>query len=451
MPRRPPLLTLFLAEIGALALGVPVSAEPLAPPPPAQGSTVAPAAPAAPSKSPEPAQPTDFDDIEKALQADQAQQEAEKPGAGEAPAPASEQAPSRSAGRSRGQSLNPDLSLIADFAAAYFSRDGSLETGGHDPKDTGFNLQALELHAGSAVDPYFRFDANIVFGLESVEIEEAYATTLDLPFGLQARFGQLLTRFGRLNSTHPHTWDFVDQPFALGRVFGGEGNRGLGVELSWLTPLPWYVEWVLSSTRADGEDTARSFYGAESPRVRNPSDLLYVTALKQFFPLSDNWSLYWGVSGAFGPNATGDSTRTAVYGTDIYLKYRPITEGSFTIVSLQSEWLLRRRQIPGALLTDVNGYAQLFWRFAQRFGTAARYEYGSPAIDSDGHVFRADPLDPTWTASRQRVAANVTYWPTEFSRLRLQGSRDVPGYTDGVWAVFLAAELVTGAHGAHAF
>jgi len=38
----------------------------------------------------------------------------------------------------------------------------------------------------------------------------------------------------------------------LARVFGGEGNRGLGVELSYLTPLPWYVELVASVTGASG-------------------------------------------------------------------------------------------------------------------------------------------------------------------------------------------------------
>ena len=44
-------------------------------------------------------------------------------------------------------------------------------------------------------------------------------------------------RFGRHNPTHPHAWDFIDQPFVMTRMFGGEGNRGLGLELSWLTPL----------------------------------------------------------------------------------------------------------------------------------------------------------------------------------------------------------------------
>src|SRR6185369_10395915 len=98
------------------------------------------------------------------------------------------------------------------------------------------------------------------------------------------------------NPTHPHTWNFVDQPFAIGRVFGADGNRGLGAELSFLTPLPWYVELVGSVTRANGASTARSFFGGSDLAVESPADLLYVTAIKQFFPLGDNWSLAWGVS-----------------------------------------------------------------------------------------------------------------------------------------------------------
>ena len=118
------------------------------------------------------------------------------------------------------QSLNPDISLIADFAAAAFSDDAHLQTGAHDPQRNGFNLQALELSLGAAVDPYFRFDSHIAFDLEGVDVEEAYGTTLGLPFRLQARLGQFLNRFGRLNASHLQAWNFADQPFALERVFG---------------------------------------------------------------------------------------------------------------------------------------------------------------------------------------------------------------------------------------
>lgn len=348
------------------------------------------------------------------------------------------------------QSLNPDISLVTDIAAAVFSSEENFQTGAHDPRKSGFNLQQLELAVGAAVDPYFRFDSNIVFAEEDgevkVEVEEVYATTLALPAGVQMRAGQFLTRFGRLNHTHPHTWAFADQPFALGRVFGADGNHGLGVEASWLMPLPWFLELVGSATDAAGEETARSFLGAEDVEVKSPLDFQLTGAVKQFHELRDDLSLFWGLSAANGPNPTGENKRTTIYGADVYLKYRPLTEGSTTQVSFQGEVFYRRRRIPDALLTDWSGYGQLFWRFAQRWGAAARYELGSPA---EGGI---DPLDPEWTSFRHRVSANVTFWPTEFSRLRLQGSADVPTFEEApVYAVFLAFEFSVGAHGAHAF
>ena len=221
------------------------------------------------------------------------------------------------------------------------------------------------------------------------------------------------------------------------------------MELSYLTPLPWYVELVGSATEAAGAATARSFYGGEDLGVDGPGDVLYVAAIKQLFALSDDWSLLFCFSGACGPNASGRSNRSEVYGADVYLKYRPIGEGGTGYFAVQSEWLYRRRQIPEDVLDDASGYTQAIYRFAPRYSVGARYEYGSPARGRDGRV-ASDPLDPEWTDDRTRIAANVTHYPSEFSRVRLQGSRDF-GLGEPVWAGFLALEVLIGAHGAHAF
>lgn len=374
-------------------------------------------------------------------------EEIERALAGDSSPPAA--APSEEPARFNAQSLLPDISLTLDAALAAFSEDENYQTGGHDPTASGFHLQQLELAFTGKVDPYLRLDGNLVFGLFGVELEEAYATTLDLPWALQARFGQFLTRFGRQNPTHLHAWHFVDQPFPLGRVFGGEGNRNLGVELSVLAPLDWYVEIVGSVTSATGEGTARSFFGAEDLGVGGPLDFQFTGAIKQFFPLSEDLSLFFGLSAASGPNSTGRSNRTDIYGADLYLKFRPITYASDLILSLESEWFYRRRQVPGDLLQDWSGFAQLFFRFAKRWGAAARWELGTPASSENETI---DYLDPDWTSSRQRVSTNLTFWPTEFSRFRLQGSVDLPRWKEEpIWALFLAAEVTIGAHGAHKF
>jgi hypothetical protein len=432
-------MTAFLGAASAHAQG----------PPPASPAPTTPAPATQPAPAPEaPADsggitPEEQAEIDKATGADAA---AAKQAAPEAPV-------ATASGGAGLQSFNPDISVILDVAAAAFSDDTPLQDGAHDPKQSGFTLQQVELSFAHNVDPYLRFDSNIVFNDSEVDVEEAYATTLALPHGLQARAGKFLTRFGRLNPTHPHSWDFVDQPFAISRVFGGEGNRGLGVELSWLTPLPWYVEVVGSMTGAEGDETNRNFYGATRPGVHGARDFEYLLAAKQFFDLSDNWSLLWGLSFATAPNdsgiPTGRDETTQLYGTDFYLKYRPITYGSSTIVSLQGEYIQVRRHVPGDTLVDHNAYAYLFYRFAQRWATAARWEFGTPAEGANGAV---DLLDPLWTEDRQRVSANLTFWPSEFSRFRLQGSMDAPGWKDDpTWAVMLAGEFVVGAHGAHKF
>jgi len=336
-------------------------------------------------------------------------------------------------------------------AGAWFSREPSLQTGGHDPQRTGFNLQQLELSVGRSVDPYFRFDGNIVFSQFGVEIEEAYATTLSLPAQLQVRAGQFLTRFGRINPTHVHSWEFVDQPLAVGRVFGAEGNRGLGAEISWLSPLPWYAEWVGSATSANGQATARSFYGSQDQGVRSPLDLQLTCALKQFFEVSDDLSVLWGLSAASGPNPAGNQTFTHVYGTDLYVKYRPLRDTGWTSLSLQAEANWRRRQVVGDVLSDVTAYAQVVYRWHQQWSAAARTELGTPAAGLSGRVV-ADALDPAWTGIRHRHSANLTFYPTEFSRIRLQGAADVPTWEDRPrFSAFLAFEVVVGAHGAHKF
>jgi hypothetical protein len=342
------------------------------------------------------------------------------------------------------QSMNPDISIILDVAGAWFSTDDPLQTGGHDPRKTGFNLQQLELAIGASVDPFFRFDSNIVFAQFGVEIEEAYATTLSLPASLQARAGQFLTRFGRQNPTHVHTWHFVDQPIVLGKMFGSEGNRGLGAELSWLMPLPWYAEVLASATSADGECCARSYFGGEDIGVRSPLDVVTTVALKQFFPFTSSLSLLGGLSAQTGPNPTGNLNRTEIYGTDLYLRYRPVDAATRWSLSLEVEAMFRARQVPFGVLHDGGGYAQLLWQIDPNWETGARYEFVSG--------LEGDPLDLEWTSSRHRAAAQLTYYPSHFSRLRLQSSVDFPTWqTQPIFAIIAAFEVVVGAHGSHAY
>ncbi len=337
------------------------------------------------------------------------------------------------------QKISLDIALTGDFALAWFSAD-NLQTGAHDPTKLGFNLQQLELYMGAAVDHIFRTDANLVFSLAGVELEEAYVTTLALPGGLQVRAGQFLSRIGRLNATHPHSWDFVDQPFVIGKMYGSEGNRGLGLEISWLTPLPWYVEIVGSAQMSTSSASNRSFLNTEN-EITGFSDFLYTAAIKQFFAMGKQVGLFWGISAQFGPNNTGRGNRTNIYASDLHLKFSPAKYPEMFIV-LQAEIFLRTRQIPGDMLFDGAGYAELLWQINKFIGTAVRGEYGSGLLN--------DYLDPAWTKDRWRAAYQLTWTPSHFTRIRGQASVDIPKWLDKpIWALFLALEFTAGSHPAH--
>src|SRR6266516_1888414 len=163
-----------------------------------------------------------------------------------------------------------NISLDGLFALAYSSaRDlNHIEVGDHDPQQRGFNARNTELAFDGAVDPYFEGFANIVYKLDNdneteVEVEEAFMQTTNLPYNLQLKAGQFFAAFGRLNPTHPHTWEFVDTPLVNGLFLGPDGLRGVGAQGSWTLPLPWYSQLILASQNGRGS-TGFSF--------RNPGD-----------------------------------------------------------------------------------------------------------------------------------------------------------------------------------
>lgn len=339
--------------------------------------------------------------------------------------------------------LSYDLGVILDVAAAWFSDDAPPQIGAHDPDHTGFTFQQLELTLGGSVDPYFRFDTALLFTPSGVEIEEAYAMTTSLPANLQVRGGLFYHPFGRLNATHPHQWAFLDQSLLVGKFFGGEGSRAVGAELSWLSPLPWFVEATAAVSEASG-CCVPSFYGDAPLAIDGVEDLLYTTRLEQFFPFGPNVSLLWGISAQFGPNLSGAGNRSELYGTDLFLRYRPVDSTNQASLSLQLEGIFRTRQVPGDVAQDFGAHAELVWTITRRWQTGARYEWGSGV--------EADPLHPEWTTARQRVALQGTFFPSHFSRLRLQlGHDDVPWIEQPVLAAMFGLEVIVGAHGAHEF
>lgn len=240
---------------------------------------------------------------------------------------------------------------------------------------------------------------------------------------------------------HLHQWHFVDQPLVIQKFMGTDGNRGLGVEASWLSFLPWYLEAIVSATDPSGKATAASYYAGEEKDIDSLKQALWTGAIKQFFPVTDDLSLLWGLSAQTAPNLRDG--RTALYGTDVYLRFRPLGSTRRQSVSLQVEAILRDRSIPGRQsVQDAGGYVELVWSFDPRWELGGRGEWMSRITEE--FVGKDSPKP------RSRYAAQVTFYPSHFSRLRLQTSVDRPQWVEKpVFSTFLAFEVSVGAHGAH--
>jgi hypothetical protein len=371
-----------------------------------------------------------------------------------------------------------------------------------NPRRRGFTLQQGELSLAGAVDPYFFGEAHVIFTDSSIELEEAFFTTTALPWDLQLRGGFFFLDFGRINPVHPHAWTYLDQPVVNTRMFGGEGLRSVGAELSWLAPLPWFSEVTGGITNGDQFDLTQSFLNGDGgiggrPAVKTEvsdlGDLIYLARFANAWDLSPEWTTLLGFSGLYGQNSTGADASTFIYGTDLTVKWRPLDNfRGWPFLVWQSEvmardytadWFIAGAQggggggdddghnhggeepepegenefpnnLPGAILRDAGFYSYLLWGFTHPWAAGLRLEYASGAGKSveDG-VLVSRQNDP-FRGDRWRVSPLLIYQVTEFSRLRLQYNWDHADFLpDGNSAnsVWLGAEVLFGTHPAHKY
>jgi hypothetical protein len=292
--------------------------------------------------------------------------------------------------------------------------------------------------------------------------------TTSLPANLQVKAGQFFANFGRQNSQHPHQWAFVDDPLILTRTFGPEGLRDPGAQVSWLIPTPFYSEAFLGILDGQGS-SAFSFRNPGEPddmgvdrvhgratidrQLRGPGDLVFVPRLATSFDLTDSQTLVAGTSAAFGPNDTGNDQSSQVYGIDLYWKWKPAnSHAGFPFVSWQTEALYQRFQagedsaasLPAETLKDWGFYSQVMWGFKERWVAGLRGDYvdGNKGADDANDVFRGQ---------RTRISPDLTFYPSEFSKLRLQYNYDHGELFGTEHSIWLQLEFLLGAHGAHKF
>jgi hypothetical protein len=418
---------------------------PEAPPPPVDASPAKDAPPTPPLAVPQPPPPP-----------------AEPPRAPEPPpppppAPVVADAGTQQNVRAPGSSLlNPALSFILDGTFGYYGAHAAdfaaldIQIAGDDPSDTreGFGVQEIEIGAQSAIDPYLEGAIFLTIpNLEGVEVEEGYLVTTALPANLQIKAGTFRSQFGRNNTQHLHMQNFTRRPLMTAPLFGVDGFRGPGAQVSVLLPLPWfatlYGEAFSIGPPEDNERLATFGGGARS----TPKNLTYSAVLEQFWELGEATSLLLGANFATGrvfdcmgavpcDVTLAAGPRSSLYGGDLYFKWKP-PNASRTYTSLQwtTEWYARSIASGGP--TEGAGYTEPVVQIARRFYVGGRFDLlGLPS----------GPNLPR----RYGYAASLTFAPSEFSRVRLYG-QELVGSGISTTVAFLQVEYSMGAHGAHPY
>jgi hypothetical protein len=325
-------------------------------------------------------------------------------------------------------STNPDISAIGDFRTSYMDQG---------PRKVDLYLNQLEFQVSSVVDPYARADFMFSFGKDfttgelSSGLEIATLTSVSLPYQLQLTLGKFKPVFGKVNTLHPHVFSFVDFPKMTANFFDTEGMFVEGASLSWLVPNPYdfFQELTFEVGRVGAEPNASIVRGINS-------QLTYVGHLKNFFDLTQNATLEFGLSGLNGPNRF--EFFTSIGGFDLTYKWKPVQYNVLHSFSWQSEIIFSQMRLSESRVVQARGaYSLAEYQCAQRWFVGARYDYSEYPDD----------------AIRRDVAgtALVRFQPTEFQVLALEYQYTDRNYDRSTSQVIFRIIFGIGTHAAHQY
>ena len=351
-----------------------------------------------------------------------------------------------------------DIGVSADFVGTLTQRNVEKAQGGtFSGQENRFFPRAIELGLFGQIDPYargvVRFEAGeSVEGGERgihVEVSEAHLTLLTLPFNTQLKMGRMLNRFGMLNQIHEDDLPQTDRPNVFTRFLGAEGLNENGAELTWVAPLPFYLEALVGLFDGDNEVA----FGRGS--LRAP---LVTARLRTFFELDDVNAIQLGVSAANGE--TPEKHRNTLLGVD--LKYKLVPEGwRHPLLTVAGEALFANRKVDVTGDSDGDGIADVGGtRTRKRWGWYAYAELQPWQRWALG--FRYDWTQyPTAPGSEWAAEPYVTFKPSEFLRFRLAYKHtdrthrvtgpDDRGSARVVDEILLQASFILGAHPTDAF
>ena len=386
--------------------------------------------------------------------------------------------------------FNPALSLGIDTIGSYKShrqafnpgdgtagtRDAGQPINNTRPAGADFNLRSAELFISADVDPFTRAYATINASADAanndeaiLSVEEAAIVTTRLPYNLTVRGGRFFADFGVLPHRHDHDLPFVDRPPSLATFVGGEAQTN-GVEVSWLAPTPFFLRasgTVGNKLGADFRD------GVSDVNSRPIKGLTYMGRLQTYFDINDDNNVELGGSIAETPNAedvtnSGRFERRLV-GMDFKYRWYPLGYGvrqSLTVAGELLHDLGEADPVNGGPRRDIfgnavrqgawGGYVYAEYRLSKQWRPGVRFDYfqlqSEPLLVTNPFTLQpASTLNATGHRTDNRTwTAYLTWFPSEFQRLRLQYNRSDRGNAQDANEFFLQWTAFLGSH-SHGF
>jgi hypothetical protein len=374
--------------------------------------------------------------------------------------------------------FNPAISLILSGGYAHLSQDpanyaisGFIHGDDVGPGERGFSLGESELVVSANIDPFLY--GSLILALapdNSVSVEEAYVQTIGLSNGLTFKAGRYFSAIGYLNDKHAHTWDFVHNPLAYQAFLGTQFNDD-GVQLKWLAPTDHYIELGVEGGRGanfPGSERNVNGAGAQAAFVHTGGDVGSSHSWRaglSFLKTSPQDREYRADDLLGQPVSNTFTGASRLWIADFLWKWAPLGNPRVRNVTLQGEYFSRREEgvlvydtaAPAASLGPVGSvyatqqsgwYVQSLYQFMPRWRVGARTEKlhsGTQDLGVNTAYLPVAQHQPT----RNSLVLERAF--SEFSRVRLQLTRDQAraAVIDNQWFVQYQASL--GAHGAHQY